>query len=322
MSLKNNAIIYARVSKSNDPKCMSLNSQEHACSELAERNGFGIFKTLKDIGSAFSKPQTDLKNVLKSCKNKLLIVFDPSRLSRNLVNFREIYKICERNKHSIAIVSMNTIYDYRIKSNYKLLYDLINHAQQESIDLGRRISRSYQYRKSKELPWGKMKNELGITINNETELKISHLIKLLNTEGSSVETIQKLINDVGKMEGKDPFEIVEYTRSGVCNDLTIENLPYPMAIRNIVETLNIYEVPGRHPRWRKEHVCNILSTHENVDSDISEILMDVDLNTTFSPVRQEWLCVWYDPSVGLPPNVVLPEGMTLPKNACTIYIPK
>jgi len=315
MRIKNNAIIYARVSKSNDPKCMSLNSQEHACTEFAERNGFGIFKILKDIGSAFSKPQTDLKNVLRSCKNKLVVVFDPSRLSRNIKNFHDIYQICKKNKHSIAIVSLNQIFDYRVSCNYKILYDLITHAQQESIDLGRRISRSYQYKKSKELPWGKTRNENGDIINNEMELKTLHLIKLLNTEGSSVRIIQKLISDVGKTEGKDPFEIVEYTRSGICNDLTTENLPYPMAIRNIVETLNIYEVPGRHPIWRNEHVCKLL-TSADTDEKISE-------SVTFTPIQREWTwCIWYDPSVGLPPNVTIPEGMTLPTNSCTIFIPK
>lgn len=321
MSVKNNTIIYARVSKSNDPKCMSLNSQEHACSEFAERNGFGIFKILKDIGSAFSKPQTDLKNVLKSCKNKLVIVFEPSRLSRNTRNFCEIYKICEKNKHSIAIVTLNTVFNYRIKSNYKLLYDLITQAQQESIDLGRRISRSYQYKKSKELPWGKYKNEIGIVFDNEFEMKISYLIKLLNTEGSLVKTIQLLIQEVGKTEGKEHFEIIEYTRSGECNDLCSETLPYPMAVRNIVETLKIYEVPRRHSIWTKEHVNKILSL-DNIKTFESDISMDIDINTVLLPIQREWLCIWYDPEVGLPPNVVIPEGMTLPATACSIYIPK
>ena len=322
MSVKNNVIIYARVSKSNDPKCMSLNSQEHACAEFAERNGFGIFKILKDIGSAFSKPQTDLKNVLRSCKNKLVVVFEPSRLSRNTTNFRIIYKICEKNKHSIAIVTFNTIFDYRIKSNYKLLFDLITQAQQESIDLGRRISRSYQYKKSKELPWGKKRTEMGV-VDNDFEFKISHLIHLLNTEGSLIEEIRNLINIVGKTDGKEPFEIIEYTRNGVCNDWSSETLPYPMSPKNIFETLRIYEVPRRQRKWNREDVVNILSSTESTNyENIIDNLMDIDIDTTLAPIQREWIIIWYDPLVGLPPNIVIPEGMTLPTNACSIYIPK
>ena len=327
MNVKNSVIIFARVSKSSDKKCMSLCSQEHACTEFAKRNGFGIFKVLKDIGSAFSKPQTDLKNILKSCKNKLLVVFDPSRLSRNIRNFCEIYKICEKNKHSIAIVTLNTVFNYRITSNYELLFRLIERTQQESIDLGRRISRSYKYKKSKELPWGKKLNEIGIVVDNDLELKILHLINLLNTEGSSIKIIQFFIKELGKTEGKGPFEIVEYTRSGKCNDLCSETLPYPMAVRNIVETLKFYEVPGRCRSWTKEHVNKILSLKNNkkcedVQMDIDDVQMDIDINETLSSIQKEWICIWYDPEFGLPPNVTIPEGMTLPITACSIYIPK
>ena len=323
--VKNNVIIYARVSKSNDPKCMSLNSQEHACAEFAKFNNFGIFKILKDIGSAFSKPQTDLKDVLRSCKNKLLIVFEPSRLSRNTRNFCEIYKICEKNKHSIAIVTLNKIFTYRLSSNYKLLFDLITKAQQESIDLGRRISRSYQYKKSKELPWGKRRNETGQIVNDNFELKISHLIHLLSTEGSSIEDIRNLIQQVGKIEGKEPFEIVEYTRGGVSNDLETTVLPYGMAVRNIVETFKYHEIPRRNAKWRKEDVINVLKSEDESTIDIDSIdesIRNVNVSESLAPMRQEWICVWYDPLVGLPPDVQVPENMTLPTNACTIYIPK
>ena len=98
---KQKAIVYCRVSRMGIETSNSLDSQEFALKKFLDDRKIGVYTVLKNIGSAFNKPQTDLKNILKSCKNKLLVVFEPARLSRNLKNFKEIYKICEKNNHDI-----------------------------------------------------------------------------------------------------------------------------------------------------------------------------------------------------------------------------
>ena len=83
-------ILYARVSKlthNENTFCLSLNSQEHEIINFMRIRNLTLFKVLKDIGSAFSGNQKDFKNLIKSYKNKIILVYEPSRLTRNLKNF-------------------------------------------------------------------------------------------------------------------------------------------------------------------------------------------------------------------------------------------
>ena len=346
---KNIAIVYCRLSRVPDATrgVLSLDSQEFAIKNFLRERNMGIYSTLKNIGSAYKGPQTDLKNLLKSCKNKTLVVYEANRLSRNLNNFKEIYKICEKNKHDIAIVNMNTIFDHRVRSNYQILHDLIAAAQKESADMGARISRTARYNNSRRPAWGNMRDEHDNIVPNPREQKITKLIKLLSTAGSSISEIKSLVTEVGKTEGKEPFEIEEYSQDGR-TDLDTDRLPYPMWPINIAETFKIYEIRKRRARWTVNDIRVIIHsagpTSPTIGRNINvadESLVDDlsnDFNTAFTArpqqgatssnsnaatsSAQEWICIWYDPSVGLPPNVQIPAGMALPNTACSIYIPK
>ena len=264
-------ILYSRVSKlttGENTFCLSLDSQEQEIIKFMRSRNLSLYKILKDIGSAFSKPQTDLKNLLKTCKNKLLLVVEPSRLSRNITNFSEIFAICKTNKHSIGFVNTNIIYDCNIPYSYDDIFALIQRAQQESIDMGIRISRSLQYKKSKELKWGKMLDIDGNITDNNLEMTIYKLIHLLNTSGSSIKEIKKLITEVGKMEGKEEFQIIEII-NGKEYPMFLQNIPYKMSVKNITDTLNVYEVPRRKYKWSDKYV-NLILKNESFDFELSK----------------------------------------------------
>jgi DNA invertase Pin-like site-specific DNA recombinase len=294
----------------------------------------GVFRSLKTVGSAFTKgSQKDIKDLLKSCKNKLLVVHSADRLSRNLNNFKEIYEICKKNKHNIAIVNMNQIYDMQNRSNYEIIMTMIRRAYQESADIGARISRTMRYKKSREVPFGKMRDENDRVVPNPFELKIIRLIKLLGTAGSSVDEIRTLISEVGKTEGKEPFELEEY--GGEANVDITTRLPYAMWPSNIEETLKIYEVRHRRARWSSLNIRRVLAdvqinrTQVSVDeiSDDFAGAINFRVRETVQPVAtssntREFICIWYDPAFGLPPNITLPAGMSLPSTACQLYIPR
>jgi DNA invertase Pin-like site-specific DNA recombinase len=244
---KKNGIIYCRLSRvpDNSRGVLSLDSQEHAIKAFMKNWKIGIYGILKNIGSAFSKPQTDLKNYLKNCKNKVLIVYEANRLSRNLNNFKDIYNICKKNKHKIAIVNMNMIFDCNLRSNYEILFDLIFKAEKESRDMGARISRTYQYKKSRETLWGKMRDSMDNIVDNPKELMISSLIHLLGKKDSNVENISSLIFKLTPLENPEPFELVEYTKTNL-EETNYKKLPYSMDDNNIALTLNIYSIKYRN----------------------------------------------------------------------------
>jgi hypothetical protein len=229
---------------------------------------------------------------------------------------------------------LNTIFDIRISSNYKVLYDLIEIAQKESYEMGRRISRTYAYKKSREPAWGKMRGVSDNIVANPQEQKISKLIKTLGTAGSSFTEAKNLINEIGVTVNKEPFEILEYTgRQSTEIVLVNDRIPYGMSVKNIIDTLKYYEIRRRKRlNWTNKEIQDILDDNTNVpDINIDNLCNDFAgvVNREESVVQQQstaqsntWIRIWFVPEIGLPPNVRLPAGMTLPTEACEIHIPR
>jgi len=331
------AIVYCRLSRMRDSSVMSLDSQEFAIKNWLEGRNMSIFKTLKEIGSAFvrfkSKPtstHSDLKNVLNSCKGKTLVVYEPNRLSRNTANYKEIYDICVKNRHNIAIVTVDTVFDYRVTSNYQVLFDLIAAAQEESASMGRRIARTAAYKKSRQTEWGKIRNDRDEIIDNPTELKISRLITLLSTPGSSVQEIKTLIQETRTNMEAEPFELVEFGSSEPDRDVQYV-LPMGMSAKNIAETFKIYGIRKRKSRWSAVDVMNIMRnipivnntfTVDNLTTSMGVSRLVTPVAPVPAPVRVEWINVWFNPSIGLPPNVIIPDGFVLPTVPMMIQLPQ
>jgi DNA invertase Pin-like site-specific DNA recombinase len=329
------AIVYCRLSRMRDSSVMSLDSQEFAIKTWLEGRNIGIFKTLKEIGSAFvrfksksSFTHSDLKNVLNSCKGKTLVVYEPNRLSRNTANYKEIYDICVKNKHNIAIVTIDTVFDYRVTSNYQILYDLIAVAQEESASMGRRISRTAAYKKSRQTEWGKIRNDRDEIVDNPEELKISRLIKLLSVHGSSVHEIKALIQECRTNMEAEPFELVEFGSDEPDRDI-VDNLPTGMYPKQIVETFKIYGIRKRKARWTTldvMHVARNIPIVKNTFT-VDNLTTSMGVSRLTTPIvsalsRVEWINVWYNPSIGLPPNIILPDGFILPTVPMLICLPQ
>lgn len=333
------AIVYCRVSKPGNETSNSLDSQEFALKKFLSDRKIEVYMVLKNTGSAFKNPQNDLKNILKSCKNKLLVVFEPSRLSRNLQNFKEIYKICEKNNHNIAIVNINIILDIKLKCNYKILFDLIKKAEQESIDIGKRISRSIQYKKSREPLWGRKRDINDNIVENDYEIKISNLIWLLRTKGSSITQIKNLITELKTIEDVEPFEIVEYTNNKEgYTDITDDKLPMIMSVKNIEETFKLYGIRKRKSSWSSRKIYSFIYETPQFyfsESEICNNFISLNVNIqkipsqkNIEPNKEElqktiaWVAVYYDPALGLPSDILVPPGLILPSVPTLIYLPK
>jgi hypothetical protein len=255
-------------------------------------------------------------------------------LSRNIPKFDEIWRLCGRNHHKIYIVNLNKLFDPSLNEDYISLQEKILFAQRESFEMGRRISRTAEFKRSREPVWGKIRNERDQIVDNIQEQQISRLICMLGTGGSSVSDISNLIESLGNVN-KEPFSLVEYSRSS-CEDINVESLPYGMDPKNIADTLKYYEIRHRKRlNWKPEEIIDILQNRPNsptrgynisVDSLVNDFELLSKREETKEETRckknQEWIHIWYDPAVGLPPNIRLPSGMSLPTCPCELYIPK
>lgn len=333
------AIIFCRISCYNNTNTnMSLDSQEYAIKNSIKMK---IYSTIKTVGSAYKgcEPQKHLSSLLNKTRSKIICVYEPSRLSRNIEVFRNLWSICKHGNHKIYIVTLNKVFDPNFLEDFVELLEHIGVAQKESEELGNRISRSYEYKKSRETVWGKTRDENNLIVDEPTEQKISKLICLLGTSGSAVSDISRLIEEVGVTEHKEKFSLVEYSRSS-CEEIDVTHLPYAMSPKNIIDTLKYYEIKHRgRLTWNNRDIFNIFKNKNNNTKNVNGYNTTIDdLVNDFKNIskeekkeiektinnknNKEWIYIWYDPSIGLPPNITLPKGMYLPNFPCELYIPK
>jgi len=337
--VKSLAIVFCRLSRLPDEErgTMSLDSQEYAIQQALQSHSIGVFMAIKTVGSGYHgcEPQRQLISVLKGSKNKIVYIYEPNRLSRNVAVFDEIVAVCLKNHHSVFIVTLNRMFEGDF-NDFNDLRPFIVEAEREAYEMGRRISRTAQYKKSREPAWGKMRNERDEIVDNPHEQKINHLIRLLGKTGSSVAEIATLIYHVGVTEGKEPFALVEYDDDSTV-DLNVQHLPYGMQCGNIADTLKYYEVRHRKRlNWTSHEIVNIIYNKDNkYSASVDSLINDFDIlgegavesnenetNQESKDNERQWLYIWYDPSIGLPPNVRIPHGMTLPNYPCELCIPK
>jgi DNA invertase Pin-like site-specific DNA recombinase len=335
-SFLKNAIVYSRISKMNNTlnkPTLSLESQENEINNYLISKNIPIYKSFKDIGSAYKQRRDDLISILKHCDNKLLVVYEASRLSRNVKYFTEIHNICKKHNHDIFIVNINKKFFIHDKKDSEYLFDLIKDAEKESRLIGERISRTLKMKKEQQNQYYKSLGHYGS--QDITEKKIYKLIHLLATKGSYIAEIRDLVRDVTiNYENFEPFQIIEYDDDGNENYLQTTVLPYEMSNRNILDTLNAYKIKIRGENFKLADISLILSQNLNMDIDmdlnndeyISEI-ENMQLDSTNTPNSEtsisqyKWMTFLYNPSIGLPPNIEIPKGVELPNTSMMICIP-
>jgi len=204
--------------------------------------------------------------------------------------------------------------------------------------MGKRISRTIQYKKSRELAWGKKRDVNNNIVDNDYEIKISKLIWLLRTKDSCITEIKNLIAEVGTIEDVEPFEIVEYTKDKEEYIVIDDKLPYVMSVKNIEETFKLYGIRKRKARWTSKDIYQFIYNNEKFKFCESEICNDfINLNVLTEQTTEtvstenfveeknntiEWVAIYYDPKLGLPSDVVIPPGVILPNVPSLLYLPK
>lgn len=249
------AIIYCRISTPNQIFGTSLDSQKLLCQEYCKKNNFNIKSTLVEIKSAQTmNKQEELYTFINSNENLNLIVYDPSRLSRNLKDYVDFMDKCKTKNITIHFVQ-----DELVSSNNsdckKILSGVID-GETESRNIGLRVKRSITYRKSRGIykssipKYGYLYNKKLLFVNTE-EQQIIKLIQNLYW-GSSIDTINKMLL---KITG-EPHELYFITAP----EKQVKTIQYGnMRIIDIVHFLNSIPISKRNKSWNSAAISKIVN---------------------------------------------------------------
>jgi DNA invertase Pin-like site-specific DNA recombinase len=152
------AHVYSRVSsEKKDSEGLSLDSQENEILSYLRDNKYPMSKifSYQDVGSAYTKHHSKLRDLSECLTNvsvnndrKMFIVYDISRLSRNLKNALELFEIFE--KHNVSVYSLHEQLWYN-NSDFKChkfsFVDKVTAAEKFSFDLSNKIKRSVRMRR-------------------------------------------------------------------------------------------------------------------------------------------------------------------------------
>lgn len=102
------AVIYARVSTSDQVKGTSLDSQVEACQQYAQANGFSVLQIVREdrSGARLDRPGLDtVRDMVSEGLVKCVIAYDPDRLSRNLGHLMLLSDELDRRRVELAFVN-------------------------------------------------------------------------------------------------------------------------------------------------------------------------------------------------------------------------
>ena len=262
-----NANIYCRISSLKQNDGLSLKSQELYCKEYCIKNKFNINNVITEIKSAKTMNKQQKLNDLITNDNFILVVYEQSRLSRNLVDFVNFMEKCN-NKNVVIHFVQNELVSSNSLDFKKIIAGIID-GETESKNIGLRVKRSIEYRKSLGIyissisKYGykniKINNTLILNINNE-EQKIINLIEKLYW-GSNIVSIHVLLYEITNIKHTlynitDPKENIIKLEHG------------NMRLIDIANFLNSISIFKRTKLWSAKSIKNIINQN---DIDITKL---------------------------------------------------
>jgi len=253
LHINKNVIIYTRSSTQNQNlnNAASLETQNHSCNKYCIDNHLEINQTISEICSARkSIKQIQLNNLIENNKNIILIIFDITRFSRNIIDGCIMLHKCVDNNIELHFVRENVIIKIQLDLN-KIMPFLLQ-SQYESDTISYRSKQSIEYRRSIGSHIGKAKygfdiikeNNIRKLVVNEEEKKVVDLILALKF-GSSL----KNINHIFKLNFNHDDSIVMYGN--------YEN-------SDIVHILNKNNILRRNLHWTVNNILTIVNQNQEI----------------------------------------------------------
>jgi DNA invertase Pin-like site-specific DNA recombinase len=257
---KPNSYAYYRVSSKNQKDGYSIEQQRDACINYCKTNKLKLQGEISEIVSARSmlkqKNLTNLVNLVNDCN---IIIYEPTRLSRNPEDYHKLQKTCDEKKIIFHFVTPNLISDNN--NDKRLIATGVLDGQFESEFISNRVKKSIAYRKlhNKYVPsipkfgfaYCKIsKNNLKV-VNNKKEIQIEALIKKLYY-GGSAKDINNLLVDI---TGNNKHQL--YNSSN--QNEVVSNVEYGnMRIIDVARFLNSTSILRRNKPWNTKNVSDLL----------------------------------------------------------------
>lgn len=267
-----NAIIYCRVSTSNQTFGFSLDTQMETSTTYCTDNNYKIIDIVHEVCSAKEMcKQEKLVQLINSHENIHIIIHDPSRLSRNISDFTQLLHICESKQITLHFVSDKLITNNNtdIKTILSSVYD----SEIEIKTLSKRIKASIAQRKRNKtyLPsipkYGytyekKIYNDklLRCVRKNEHEQKVINLINKMYW-GCDIKQFQSILQELTG----ESHEIYNWSNPNE----NVSRIEYGnMTFVDIANFINSIELMRRGKTWTPDSVSDIINERNLIKFDI------------------------------------------------------
>ncbi|HMP28613.1 MAG TPA: recombinase family protein [Saprospiraceae bacterium] len=258
---KKDAFIFCRVSSygQTGPFCISFEAQEHYGQVCANKFGLKLMGTVKIVESAYTGKACTIKSLITKCKGKNIIIYDVSRFCRNIDRGMELLDYALRCNTRLFFVSEGIVWDKEHTENRGKIRDRLYLAQEESINIGRRVRDAKAEKKRRGFHTGglpkygyKVVETFGgkILEPEEYEQNVIKFIHLCLKTGTPVNTLNILMENISpNFEG---CPIILEANGNVTN-----YIQEPLSYTEIADLLNIYNVPKRLGRWSASSIASI-----------------------------------------------------------------
>ncbi len=256
-----NAIIYCRVSTQNQTNGTSFETQLNSGTAYCKNNNYKIIEIINEVCSAKEMThQTQLINVINSNENINLIVYEPTRLSRNISDFTQLLHICEGKNITIHFVSDNLVTNNT--SDIKIILSSVYDGETEIKTLSKRVKASIEQRKKNKtyLPstpkygYKFVKTNVANQVikSVKTDYHEQTVITLINMMywGCSVKSAEKMLEQITGQA----HEICDWAENPV-TEIAYGN----MCFVDIAKFFNSIELLKRGKPWNADAISDIIN---------------------------------------------------------------
>ncbi len=120
------AIIYCRVSTDKEAQHSSLARQKEELIELAEKNGYVVFKVIEEKASGYEIERDGIFELLEDFKEKkaeILLIQDDTRLGRGNTKIALVHQLI---KYQIQIQTINDYGELKLSETDTLVLDIVS----------------------------------------------------------------------------------------------------------------------------------------------------------------------------------------------------
>ena len=260
-----NAIIYTRVSSSKQILGTSLDSQLEICRKYCEENNYKVLYEVSETVSALKiANQKNLLDLINENENFELIVLEPSRFSRNIKDFINLFELIKKKKIILHFVEDNLVSSNSLE--FKKIFSGIYDGELESETLSKRMKRSYEKRKTNGTfypslpPFGY--NYISTLINgkniknlveNEKEQQQIDLINNLYW-GSNINKLETQLEFLTGKKHELYFPDYDEQANEQANELEYGNMKFI----DIANFLNLIDIKRREKDWNSNSVRQVI----------------------------------------------------------------